>query len=92
MVIATFARVLGQHRGDRRLMVPAAVLLVLLCWQIFLGALTIWTYRGITPTTAHVASGALLWATSVLLAVRAHLVPVAAAIPAEPGLREAASR
>ena len=92
LVIATSGRVFGRHTRDPRLMMPAATLLVLLCWQIFLGALTIWSLRAILPTTAHVAGGALVWAASVLLMVRCRLSPAPAAIPAEPALREAAAR
>src|SRR5262249_14244469 len=58
------------HGRERALVRPAAVLVALTGWQIFLGALTIWTWRAVTPTTAHVATGALVFATSVLLAVR----------------------
>jgi heme A synthase len=39
-------------------------------WQLTLGALTIWTQRAITPMTAHVAVGAAVLATSVILALR----------------------
>ena len=57
---------------------PAAALLALVGLQVFLGALTIWTRRAIVPTTAHVAIGALLFATAVLLAVRVYRVSLPA--------------
>jgi heme A synthase len=55
-------------------LLPAALLLALLGLQIFLGALTIWSFRAVAPTTLHVATGSLLLATSVVLAVRVHHV------------------
>jgi hypothetical protein len=39
-----------------------------------MGALTIFSYRGLYPTTAHVAGGAVMFVTSVLLAVRSSSV------------------
>ena len=45
-------------------------MLVLLALQVFLGALTIWSLRAVVPTTAHVATGALLFVTSVVFAIR----------------------
>ena len=57
---------------------PAAMLLALMGLQIFLGAMTIWTRRAIVPTTAHVAIGALLFATAVLLAARVYRVSLPA--------------
>ena len=85
LIVWTAVRV---FRGAREtfLLEPAAVLLALLALQIFLGALAIWSLRAVVPTTAHVATGALLFATAVLLAVRtqrASTVPAGAAIGAE---------
>ena len=69
MIVWTAVGVL--RRADRRfLRLPATLLLVLLGLQVFLGALTIWTLRAVVPTTAHVATGSLLFATAVVLAVR----------------------
>ena len=70
LIIACVVRVRRMHGDDPWLARPAIVLAALVIWQIFLGGLTIWTFRAVTPTTAHVASGALVWATAVLLAVR----------------------
>ncbi|OGT94871.1 MAG: hypothetical protein A2083_02635 [Gemmatimonadetes bacterium GWC2_71_9] len=77
VVVAAFAlwsgvRVLGRHADEPALRRPALALLALVAFQIFLGALTIWTRRAVIPTTAHVASGALLLATTVVLTLRAH--------------------
>ncbi len=86
LVVWTVARIVARHGNARGLVRPAAVLVALLGWQIFLGALTIWTFRAVTPTTGHVATGALVFAASVLLAVRAHQALAPAEIPAEPAL------
>jgi heme A synthase len=40
--------------------------------QVTLGALTIWSGRAVIPTTAHVALGAAVLATSLTLAIRAY--------------------
>ncbi|HYR43861.1 MAG TPA: hypothetical protein VER98_12610 [Terriglobia bacterium] len=40
--------------------------------QLTLGALTVWTAKGIIPTTAHVVTGALVLGTSFLLTLRAY--------------------
>ena len=70
----TAVRTLWRAEGGRFVLQPAAVLLALLGLQIFLGALTIWSLRAIVPTTLHVATGSLVLATSVVLAVRVHRV------------------
>jgi cytochrome c oxidase assembly protein subunit 15 len=74
VVAWTAGRTLWRAEGGRFLLLPAALLIALLGLQIFLGALTIWSLRAVVPTTAHVAIGSLLFATSVVLAVRAHHV------------------
>ena len=74
MIGWTTVRMLREHGRAAYLLRPALALFALLCWQIFLGALTIWTRRAVTPTTAHVATGALIFVTSVVLAVRAQRV------------------
>jgi cytochrome c oxidase assembly protein subunit 15 len=71
MVIWTAARVLRGHIDQPWLRRPAAGLLVLLAVQITLGALTVWTGKAVIPTTAHLAVGAALLATSLTLALRA---------------------
>ena len=71
-VVWSAARVLRRHAGEAALRSPALALLVIVGFQIYLGALTIWTGRAVIPTTAHVATGALLLATCVILALRAH--------------------
>ena len=71
LIVWTAARIVRRH-PDPWLTRPALALLALVALQVALGALTIWKQKAVTPTTAHVATGALVFVTSVLLAVRAH--------------------
>ncbi len=66
----TVARVLSAFWTEAQLRRPALALFALLMLQLTLGALTIWTQRAVTPMTAHVAVGAAVLATSVILALR----------------------
>lgn len=50
---------------------PAIIQGILLLVQVLLGALTVWTGKGVQVSTAHVAVGALLLGTSVALTVYA---------------------
>ncbi len=70
LVLTTAARSLLLHRKDSRRMSPALLLVFLLVLQVTLGASIIWTRKAVLPTTAHVAVGAALLATSVVLALR----------------------
>jgi len=63
----TVTRILRSYRAEKRLLYPALLLSVLLFVQLTLGALTIWTQRAVLPMTAHVAVGAAVLATSLLL-------------------------
>ncbi len=49
---------------------PAIGMLILVTVQILLGGLIIWTQRRVDVTTAHVVTGALLLATSLVLTAR----------------------
>ncbi len=60
-------RIVREHRRDAFLFEPAVLLAALLVTQLVLGALTIWTRRGVVPTTAHVAIGAASLAASLVL-------------------------
>jgi cytochrome c oxidase assembly protein subunit 15 len=72
MIAWTVLRVLKAFGAEPSLRRPALVLAALLVVQVGLGASTIWTQRGVVPMTAHVAVGAAVLATSVLLALRTH--------------------
>jgi cytochrome c oxidase assembly protein subunit 15 len=65
-------RVIRQFRHDVALLRPALTLAGLVLLQLTLGALTIWTRRAVLPMTAHVAVGAAVLATSVVLTLRSY--------------------
>ncbi len=67
-----------RYPRERRLHRPALLACALVALQITLGAVTVWSEKAVLPTTAHVAVGAALLATTFLLALRtARLVAVA---------------
>jgi cytochrome c oxidase assembly protein subunit 15 len=70
-VLFTVARIWTRHRDEPALTRPAAFLAALLVLQVALGATTVWTRKSVLPTTFHVLCGALLLATSLVLALRA---------------------
>jgi cytochrome c oxidase assembly protein subunit 15 len=71
MIVWTFSRIARLYSDQRLLFRPALTMLILVAIQITLGALTVWTAKAVIPTTAHVATGALVLGTSVLLTLRA---------------------
>jgi len=75
LVIATAVATFRQHRGEARLRRPALLATALLCLQVTLGALVIWTRRAVLPTTLHLSIGAALLATCLVLALRASRLP-----------------
>jgi heme a synthase len=80
----TMARIFSQHRAEKRLLRPALLLGGMVLLQLTLGALTIWTRRAVLPMTAHVAVGAAVLATSVVITLRAaRLTAVPATIPGQ---------
>ena len=70
-------RVLQRHRDEPALARPAALLVGLVCVQILLGGVTVWTRKAVVPATLHVLTGALVLATSAVLALRSHRLVVA---------------
>ncbi|MFQ5743027.1 MAG: heme A synthase [Acidobacteriota bacterium] len=77
-------RILRDHRSISQLCFPALIALALVVVQILLGALTIWSRLAVVLTTAHVAGGALLLVTMVILTLRSHRVFCCA--PAQPAM------
>ncbi len=71
-LIATTWRVLARYRERSELARPALLLLALLVIQIALGGLTVLTARNVVVNTAHLAVGALVFATTVVLALRVY--------------------
>ena len=70
-ICCTTAWVMRFYRDQPLLRRPALALAGLLALQITLGALTVWSGRGVIPATAHVAAGAAVLGTSLCLTLRA---------------------
>lgn len=73
--IGCAARVLLEMRqtsGERLLVRPALTAAGLVLAQILLGGAVIWTTRAVLPTTLHVATGAAILASALILALRCH--------------------
>ena len=70
-VVWLVARILRCHRDERGLARPAIALAFLLAVQIALGGATVLMQLAVLPATAHVVTGALLLATSLLITLRA---------------------
>jgi cytochrome c oxidase assembly protein subunit 15 len=89
LVIWTVARILRHYRDEKKLFRPALLLIGALVVQLALGAFTIWTQKAVIITTAHVAMGALILGTSLVLALRTYqLLAVPERTRIESGLRE----
>jgi len=71
MIVWTFIRVRSAYRKHALLRRPVTVMFSLLWFQLTLGASTVWSGKAVLITTAHVATGALILGTSVLLTLRA---------------------
>ena len=69
VVLMNVSHILTTYK-ESKLREPALLLLAFLVVQILLGALTVWTGKGVETATAHVAVGALLLGLSVLIATR----------------------
>lgn len=77
-VITFGVHILKSYPDDRRLREPAWIMVMLVIVQLLLGALTVWTGKGVQIATAHVATGALLFGCTIYLTVRTYrlsLVP-----------------
>ena len=77
-VVWLVARVWWRFTGERRVLVPASLLGVLLVFQISLGVMTVWTGELASVATMHQTCGAALIATATWLTIRLHRVPVPA--------------
>ena len=83
LVLWTAARVLSRFRAERTLALPALGMVGLVAVQITLGALVVLTRKAVLPNTVHVATGASLLATSLVLSLYSRrLARAAAALPA----------
>jgi len=72
LVIALSAHVLARQRAREELVRPALLLLLVVVTQVTLGAWTVLSEKQVAVNTAHVATGALLFVTSVVLGLRVH--------------------
>jgi heme a synthase len=72
MITWTFARIVNLYSEHALVYRPALLMLGLVLIQIALGAFTVWTAKSVIITTAHVANGALILGTSLLLTLRAY--------------------
>lgn len=79
LIGAAALRVRGLHRDDPQLGRPALLLVALVVVQITLGASIIWSRRAVLPTTAHVAVGAAILATALVITLRSYRAAALAA-------------
>jgi heme A synthase len=71
-VIWTAIRIVKEYRAQKHLLRPVLLMVGLVAVQILLGAITVLTQKTIAPTTFHVAVGALILATSLVLTLRTY--------------------
>lgn len=71
LIFATAWRAWTSHRSSPQLVRPAVLVSLLVLVQITLGGLTVLSGRNIVINTAHLATGALVLATMVVLTLRA---------------------
>ena len=76
-ILAIAGHVFYHHRGRRELARPSTLLLLLVAAQITLGALVVLKGRPPIINTAHVANGALVLVTSLVLTLRSFRVKFA---------------
>ncbi|HET6362565.1 MAG TPA: COX15/CtaA family protein [Gemmatimonadota bacterium] len=81
------ARALRCHGNLPRIVRPALLLLALLAVQVGLGAWVILSYKSAWVTSAHLGTGALLFATALTLALRSRRYVALAPAPAHPPIR-----
>ncbi len=92
-IVWTVSRIFRYYRNESSLRRPAILLSCALITQLTLGAFTIWTQKAVLITTAHVATGALILGTSVVLALRArYLLHTANVSLVEKNMQEAVQR
>jgi heme a synthase len=70
-VFATSAHIWYHHRASTRFTRPAGIIAALVLVQVTLGALTVLTRRDVWINSVHLVVGALVLATSIVIALRA---------------------
>jgi cytochrome c oxidase assembly protein subunit 15 len=83
MVAATTIHVLRREPTRGELVRPVMLLLALLTVQITLGALVVWSGKHFVVNSVHVATGAAILGTSVVLTLRAHRTRFGLSVPVE---------
>jgi cytochrome c oxidase assembly protein subunit 15 len=69
-ILATAGHVWHRHRSRPELTRPATIAAVLVLLQVALGGLTVFSGRAVSINTAHVVTGALVLATSLVTSLR----------------------
>ncbi len=87
-IAATAGHVLYHHSDRRELMRPAILLACLVLVQVTLGGFIIWSKKDVAINTAHVITGALTLATSLVLTLRSRRVLFADAMPSRSATRK----
>jgi heme a synthase len=91
-ILATAGHVWYHHRRRSSLVRPAMLLVVLVCVQVTLGALTVLSRREVWINSFHLVCGALVLATSVVLALRSWRVKFARDVSSTTRTSRAATR
>jgi cytochrome c oxidase assembly protein subunit 15 len=71
-ITITSSLVWHRYRDRKEVTRPATLLAALVVAQILLGGLVIWTQKNVAINTAHVITGALVLATSLILTLRSY--------------------
>ena len=79
-IAATAGHVLYHHPDRKELKRPAILLVCLVLTQVTLGAFVIWSKKDVATNTAHVITGALTLATSLVLTLRSYRLRFADAV------------
>lgn len=88
---ATASRIFAVHRRNATLTRPAQLLAALVAIQLSLGAAIIWTHKAVIPTTSHVAVGAAILATALVIALRSARSGIAERSWAQPSAARASA-
>jgi cytochrome c oxidase assembly protein subunit 15 len=81
LILANAGHIWSRHAGHRELTRPAWVLVVAVAVQVALGALVVLSRKQPVINTLHVATGAIVLATSLVVTLRAYRVRFGSAKP-----------
>jgi cytochrome c oxidase assembly protein subunit 15 len=91
-IAATSSYVWYRHRDRKEVRRPATLLVGLVLVQILLGGSVIWTQKDVAINTAHVITGALVLATSLILTLRSYRARFGDVVVSRSRLRNSLSR